>query len=71
MSARSRRIRSMILPKSVVVPGGTFTPNADCEVSNGSKDSGAITTQTTYVLRCDGVDVDSVTIDVIPKIEEF
>jgi hypothetical protein len=28
MSARSRRIRSMSLPKSAVAPGGTFTPNS-------------------------------------------
>ncbi len=46
-------------------------PDASCNVTNGSTPSPAITQQTTFTLRCDGVDVDSVTVNLLPGFTEF
>jgi hypothetical protein len=48
------------------------TPNSSCDLSSASNTctSPAINTQTTFTLRCDGTDVDSATVDVIPNIIE-
>ncbi len=56
---------------SVTNTAATITPNENCDASASSVSSGPVTTQTTYVLRCDGIDLDSVTVDVLPVIQEF
>jgi hypothetical protein len=42
-----------------------------CGIPDGFCPSPTINTQTTFTLKCDGVNVDSVTIDVVPDFEPF
>ncbi len=46
-------------------------PSSSCSLSGGSHTSGAISSQTTYSLVCDGTTVDTEVIDIIPSIREF
>lgn len=51
--------------------GAPFAADTSCVVANGSRTTPPITTKTTYSLVCGSTTVDSVTVDVIPKILEF
>ncbi|HWU24523.1 MAG TPA: hypothetical protein VN086_02105 [Candidatus Paceibacterota bacterium] len=57
---------------TITGPGvATTIPSSSCTVPGGNVSTGALTTQSVYILTCDGVERGRTVVNVLPKIIEF